>query len=56
MADAIVVDIETGEILEEVQTPAPMNFDEIMASLNEINVALGVMEMVSDDDEDEDEQ
>ena len=51
MADAVVVDMETGEVID-TQTEATMTPDEILTNLGEINAMLGVTD---DEESDTDE-
>lgn len=53
MPDAVVVDLETGEVIDTVETAPTMTPDEILAALSEINTMLGVSDDESDDDDEE---
>lgn len=57
MVDAVVVDLETGEIIDTVepQAEATMTFEEIMSSLNEINALLGVMDDAEEENDSDEE-
>lgn len=53
MADAVVVDMETGEVIDTVETEPTMTPNEILATLQGINAMLGVTDEEESDEDDE---
>lgn len=53
MGEAVVVDLETGEVLDTVETAPAMTPDDILSTLRSIDMALGLD--VDDEDDNEDE-
>ena len=53
MGEAVVVDMETGEVIDTVQTEPTMTPDQIIDTLNEINALLGIND---DEETDSDEE